>query len=63
LSRLRESGADARKLIGLLAWSCGLLDTPAPITPNDLLSDFNLADISRTPFVFTESHWKSLESS
>ena len=41
LAYLREKGTTAREIIGLLAHLAGLTDTPAPITPTELLPLFS----------------------
>src|SRR5436305_563989 len=53
LSALRQAGVTAEALVGLLAWSCGWLPDPRPITPRELLPAFTLASIPRRPFVLT----------
>jgi glutamyl-tRNA synthetase len=60
LSTLRQRGISAERLVGLLAWSCGLLANPNPCQASDLLSHFSpgpaaLASLPRTPWVFEES--------
>src|SRR5262249_39995692 len=37
LSALRAAGVRAEALLGLLAWSCGWLDAPAPVTAQELV--------------------------
>jgi len=54
LSMLREQGASSERLVGFLAWSCGLRKSSAPCTPREFLPDFDLNKISRMPFVFSE---------
>jgi glutamyl-tRNA synthetase len=56
LSWLRASGVAPERLIGLLAWSCGLLAEPAPIGAAELLSRFDLSWLPREAFVFREEH-------
>ena len=58
LATLRETGMKAEGLLGLLAWSCGWLPQPEPVTARELLPLFRLESIPREPFVFT-----NLESS
>lgn len=60
LSTLREAGVVPERLIGLLAWSCGLVERPEPVQPNDLRPAFNHAKLSRESWVFTEDHLHSL---
>jgi glutamyl-tRNA synthetase len=54
LATLRQQGMPAERLVGLLAWSCGLLDRPQPCRPTDLIAGFSLARLPRQPWV-----WKS----
>lgn len=54
LVALRESGVQPQVLIGLLAWSCGWLPRPEPITAKELLPRFRLYAIPRDPFVLTD---------
>jgi glutamyl-tRNA synthetase len=53
LAMLREAGVPPQRLVGLLAWSCGLLPTQRPVAPQELLADFSLARLPRQPLVFT----------
>jgi glutamyl-tRNA synthetase len=53
LSTLREGGIHPELLLGLLAWSCGWLESIEPIAAVDLLSRFRPAAIPRHPFVLT----------
>ena len=52
LATLRQQGVSAEKLLGLLAWSCGLRPTREPVSARELLTDFSLERISRDKFVF-----------
>ena len=52
LATLSEQGLQAERLVGLLAWSCGLLARPQPCRPADLLADFSLDRLPRQPWVF-----------
>lgn len=60
LATLRASGLSAERLVGLLAHSCGLRETPAPAMPRDLLADFDWSRIQREPLVFDDASWKTL---
>jgi glutamyl-tRNA synthetase len=51
LAILRAGGVAAEGLLGLLAWSCGWIDRPGPMTPKDLLPLFRLETIPRNAFV------------
>ncbi|MCE9533658.1 MAG: tRNA glutamyl-Q(34) synthetase GluQRS [Planctomycetes bacterium] len=53
IASLREAGMKPATLIGFLAWTCGWLAKPAPITTRDLLPLFRLETIPREAFVFT----------
>jgi glutamyl-tRNA synthetase len=53
LAALREAGVAPEALVGLLAWSCGWLDAPVPISPGELLPRFRLDAIPKHSFVWT----------
>jgi glutamyl-tRNA synthetase len=53
LSALREAGVRAELLLGLLAWSCGWLETVRAVSTSELLPLFRLDTIPRHPFVLT----------
>jgi glutamyl-tRNA synthetase len=53
LSALRAAGVRPEALLGLLAWSCGWLDRPDPVTAGELLPLFRLEAIPRAPLVLT----------
>lgn len=56
LNHLRETGVDPSRVVGLLAWSAGLLDKLQPATPKDLVGEFNLQRVGKEDFVVTEEH-------
>jgi glutamyl-tRNA synthetase len=56
LNHLRETGVDPSRVVGLLAWSAGLIDKLQPATPKDLVGEFSLKRIGRQDFVVTEEH-------
>ena len=60
LAALRAAGVTAEALVGLLAWSCGWLPAPRPVTPKELLPVFTLAGIPRRPFVLTPELLKGI---
>jgi glutamyl-tRNA synthetase len=60
LATLRDAGVPSAKLIGLLAWSCGLREDIAPITPRELLADFDWRKVTRQQFVFTTAMREAL---
>ena len=49
LATLRDAGVRAESLLGLLAWSCGWLQQPEPISARDLIPLFRLDTIPATP--------------
>jgi glutamyl-tRNA synthetase len=55
LAALRASGVRPEELIGLLAWSCGWLVRPEPISLWELLPLYRLEAIPREPFVLTQA--------
>jgi glutamyl-tRNA synthetase len=55
LATLREQGVTSERLIGLLAWSCGLLDQPRPCRPQEILPSFSLARLPRQPWVYQDA--------
>lgn len=61
LVALREKGVTAPALIGLLAWSCGWLPKPEPITAKELLPMYRLDLLPREPFVLEEHLVRDLE--
>jgi glutamyl-tRNA synthetase len=52
LATLRAQGVSAQRLVGLLAWSCGLIDRLRPVAPAELLADFSLDRLPRQAWVF-----------
>ncbi|MGL4419429.1 MAG: tRNA glutamyl-Q(34) synthetase GluQRS [Gemmataceae bacterium] len=54
LVTLREAGWPAEKLIGVLAHSCGLVPTPAPVSAADLVPHFSWAGLPTEPFVWCD---------
>ena len=60
LSALREAGVPAERLVGLLAWSCGWLPKPHPITAKELVPRFDLKAVPPTPFVLTAELLKGI---
>lgn len=53
LETVRKHGIPPEKLVGLLAWSAGLIDSATPKAPRDLIERFALDRIPRQPFTFT----------
>jgi glutamyl-tRNA synthetase len=60
LSTLREAGVRPERLIGLLAWSSGLISKPEPVTASELISCFDYTKLVRDKWVVTEEHLRSL---
>jgi glutamyl-tRNA synthetase len=63
LATLREAGVRSERLLGLLAWSCGLRADDAPISPRALLADFAWGRVKREAFVFTAAMREALLAS
>jgi glutamyl-tRNA synthetase len=53
LSALRDAGVRAELLLGLLAWSCGWIESIEPIAARDLLPLFRLESIPTEPWALT----------
>jgi glutamyl-tRNA synthetase len=53
LSALRAAGVKPEALVGLLAWSCGWVAKPEPMSARELLPRFRLNAIPPRPFVLT----------
>lgn len=58
---LREQKHDSRRLVGFLAQSLGLIEVAEPITPRELLAEFDWQKMARNPFVLTSRHWNWLQ--
>jgi len=54
LATLRQQGVAPEQLVGLLAWSCGLISEPHPCRPADLLPSFSLDRVAREPWVYID---------
>ena len=52
LALLREAGVPPERLVGFLAWTCGLRPTGRPVSATDLIHEFSLGGIQRQPLVF-----------
>ncbi len=53
LSAMREAGVRPEALVGLLAWSCGWIAGPRPLTARELVPLFRMGAIPPAPFVLT----------
>ena len=47
VAELRAAGRTPEELIGRLAWSCGVIDRPEPVSARDLVAGFSLDRIDR----------------
>jgi glutamyl-tRNA synthetase len=63
LKSLREAGARPERILGLLAWSAGLLPEFQPTTANELISRFDIGAVGRNDFALTQAHIDLLFSS
>jgi glutamyl-tRNA synthetase len=55
LATLRAAGLQPEKLVGLLAWSTGLIDRREPVAARELIGAFAFGKIPREPWVFEEA--------
>ncbi len=60
LSALRSAGVTAERLLGLLAWSCGWIETIRPVTARELPPRFRLEAVPRGPFVLTAERLRAI---
>jgi glutamyl-tRNA synthetase len=60
LSALRAAGVRPEALVGLLAWSCGWLSAPEPVTPVELIPVFRLDALPAQPFVLDAGYLGAL---
>jgi glutamyl-tRNA synthetase len=60
LATFRAAGVRSEQVIGLLAWSCGLRDDASPVTPQELLPDFDWRRIKPGAFTFTAEMQRKL---
>ena len=60
LSSLATAGVQSEALIGLLAWSCGWIEKPEPITARELIPLFRWDCVPREPFQLKPEHLRSL---
>ena len=56
LTALRAAGVRVEAFLGLLAWSCGWLPKPSPISLRELLPLYRLENIPPEPFVLTPNY-------
>ena len=62
LSTFRDAGVSPESIVGLLAWSAGLLTEPSPSRPTDLIERFSLDRLPREPWIVTDMVVQSLLS-
>lgn len=60
LATLRSGGVPPEKLVGLLAWSSGLLDRPQSVRAAELIQEFDVARIRKEQWAFTDEHMRWL---
>lgn len=60
LSSLAAASVKPEALIGLLAWSCGWLDKPEPISARELIPLFRWDTVPRAPFQLTPDHLRTM---
>ncbi len=60
LAALRHAGVSAPALLGLLAWSCGWLDTITPITLPELLPLFRWQTLPPSAFMLRPEYLKAI---
>ena len=63
LAALRQAGVRPETLLGLLAWSCGWLEHPEPLSARELLPRFRLDTIPSRPLVLTEELLRQIDYS
>ena len=56
LAALRDAGVEPERVVGLLAFTLGLLDEPAEVELKDLLEPFHPAKLHRHPFRLEPRH-------
>jgi glutamyl-tRNA synthetase len=57
LSQYRRRGIRPGEILGYLAFSAGLLDSPRELSAIDLLDFYDLAKLTKTPFTLTDPPW------
>jgi glutamyl-tRNA synthetase len=51
------TGTSPEQLVGWLAWSAGLVATPAPVRARDLVGSFREAAIAHDPTLIVDGSW------
>lgn len=54
ITDMRRKGLKPEKVIGVLAFLCGLLDKPEPVRPSELVDEFSLAKLTVEPMLLTD---------
>ncbi|MEM1165296.1 MAG: glutamate--tRNA ligase family protein [Planctomycetota bacterium] len=54
LHRYRADGTPPERLVGLVAWSCGVVTDRAPMMLTEFAEAFDLARLDPNPYIFTE---------
>jgi len=54
LSSLKASGVPPERVVGLLAYTCGLISRPAPVAASELTGEFSLDKLPKAPAVLNE---------
>jgi glutamyl-tRNA synthetase len=62
LATLRTLGVDPQRLVGWLAWTCGLVRQPVSITPRELVPSFRLDAVPGSQLVVTDEEVRSLHT-
>ncbi|WP_166237801.1 tRNA glutamyl-Q(34) synthetase GluQRS [Paenibacillus turpanensis] len=57
---IRDGGSSAEQLIGYLAWTCGLLDRPEPVSAAELVPGFCFDKLTKEPFITSAEHLHAL---
>ena len=60
LATLRAAGVRAERLVGLLAWSCGLNEKRDEVSARDLVEGFELENVAKEKWVFGEKEMEWL---
>ena len=62
LATLRAGGVKPERLVGLLAWSAGLIEEREAVQPRDLIAGFDATKVWREKWVFSEEHLQWLRT-
>lgn len=60
LSFLRGQGIQPQRIVGWLAWAAGLIPSPEPVSPSQLVQSFDMAQIKPEPIKLTHDALKML---